>query len=95
MARNIQKRKDLASARSAVFCDSPEWKEIRYKALLKYGRRCACCGATPQTGAIMQVDHIKPRSRYPALALDLNNLQVLCKDCNTGKGAWDKTDFRE
>jgi 5-methylcytosine-specific restriction endonuclease McrA len=94
MVRQVEAKKALAVSKSAVFFDSPEWKEIRYKALLKYGRRCACCGATPQTGAIMQVDHIKPRSRFPALALDLKNLQVLCKDCNAGKGAWDSTDFR-
>jgi 5-methylcytosine-specific restriction endonuclease McrA len=94
MVRKVQAKKDLAVSKSAVFFDSPEWKETRYKALLKYGRRCACCSATPQTGAIIQVDHIKPRSKYPSLALDLNNLQVLCKDCNMGKGTWDRTDFR-
>ena len=40
------------------------------------------------------VDHIKPRSRYPALELTLTNLQVLCNDCNMGKSNDDETDFR-
>lgn len=37
---------------------------------------------------------MKPRSKYPELALDPDNLQVLCKACNLGKLAWDETDFR-
>ena len=88
-------KRNLTVAKSAQFFESPEWRDIRYKALLKYGRRCACCGATPETGVILQVDHIKPRSKFPHLALNIDNLQILCKDCNLGKGAWDKTDFRQ
>ena len=42
----------------------------------------------------MHVDHIKPRKLYPALALDVNNLQILCEVCNHGKGNWDMTDWR-
>lgn len=53
-----------------------------------------CCGATPATGAVMNVDHIKPRKLYPHLALDVDNLQILCSDCNHGKGNWDMTDWR-
>jgi 5-methylcytosine-specific restriction endonuclease McrA len=40
------------------------------------------------------MDHIKPRARYPHLALDINNLQPACADCHTGKGNWDATDWR-
>ncbi|WP_199231848.1 MULTISPECIES: HNH endonuclease signature motif containing protein [unclassified Azospirillum] len=76
------------------FYETREWRELRYKALQIHGARCMCCGATPQTGAVMHVDHIKPRSRYPHLELELSNLQVLCGDCNLGKSNKDKTDFR-
>ncbi len=43
----------------------------------------------------MHVDHIKPRRKYPELALSRSNLQVLCNLCNHGKGNWDETDWRE
>jgi hypothetical protein len=79
---------------SNAFLTSYEWRKLRMEALIKYGRRCMCCGATPSTGAVMNVDHIKPRKRYPELALEINNLQILCHDCNHGKGNWNETDWR-
>ena len=72
------------------------WRELRYKALKKHGAKCQCCGATPESsGKPMHVDHVKPRSKFPNLELVLSNLQILCEDCNLGKGGWDETDWRE
>lgn len=79
---------------SNEFLYTYEWRKLRIQAFKKYGNRCQCCGASPQTGAVLNVDHIKPRKYYPSLALDLNNLQILCHDCNHGKGNWDRTDWR-
>lgn len=79
---------------SAAFLETYEWRKLRMQALKKYGPKCMCCGATPATGAVMNVDHIKPRKLFPALAMDLDNLQVLCHECNHGKGNWDQTDWR-
>jgi 5-methylcytosine-specific restriction endonuclease McrA len=76
------------------FYRSWEWYKIRYAVLLKYGRRCMCCGATPGRGVRMTVDHIKPVRLFWALRLDPNNLQVLCEACNKGKSYTDTTDFR-
>lgn len=73
------------------FYSSREWLQLRYHALLKYGRKCMCCSAM---NVEIHVDHIKPRSLYPKLELDINNLQVLCRDCNLGKSNLDSTDFR-
>jgi 5-methylcytosine-specific restriction endonuclease McrA len=53
-----------------------------------------CCGASAKDGIRIHVDHIKPRSKYPKIELDINNLQILCDDCNIGKGNWDETDWR-
>lgn len=79
---------------SDTFLQTYEWRRVRMLALKKHGARCQCCGASPSTGAVIKVDHIKPRRLFPALALDLKNLQVLCHDCNHGKGNWDMTDWR-
>jgi 5-methylcytosine-specific restriction endonuclease McrA len=40
------------------------------------------------------VDHIKPLHHHWSLRLQKTNLQVLCDECNQGKGAWDETDHR-
>lgn len=83
------------SVASDDFLHTYEWRRLRMEAIKKYGARCQCCGASPETGATMNVDHIKPRRLFPALALDLDNLQVLCHECNHGKGNWDMTDWRQ
>jgi 5-methylcytosine-specific restriction endonuclease McrA len=76
------------------FLQTYEWRRVRMEALKKYGPVCQCCGASPSTGAVMNVDHIKPRKLFPQLALDVDNLQILCGECNHGKGNWDMTDWR-
>jgi 5-methylcytosine-specific restriction endonuclease McrA len=79
-------------AAGPTFYESQEWRVLRYKALKLHGRKCQLCGATDVT---LHVDHIKPRSKFPQLELRLDNLQVLCADCNIGKGAWDQSDWRK
>jgi 5-methylcytosine-specific restriction endonuclease McrA len=76
------------------FYNSWEWKKLRYEAFLKHGRVCLCCGARPPE-AVLHVDHIKPLKKYPELALDINNLQILCRSCNMGKSNIDETDWRQ
>lgn len=79
---------------SDSFLSSYAWRRVRMEALKLHGARCQCCGATPKDGITIHVDHIKPRRLFPALALDVKNLQVLCEVCNHGKGNWDQTDWR-
>lgn len=77
------------------FLSSFDWRKLRMEAIKKYGRTCACCGLdTVAAGIPINIDHIKPRKKYPELALDINNLQPLCGPCNHGKGNWDETDWR-
>jgi hypothetical protein len=73
------------------FYRSRKWRELRYDILRERGAVCELCGSeeTP-----LHVDHIRPRSKYPHLALDSRNLQVLCADCNVGKGVRHEDDFR-
>ena len=78
-----------------AFYASQQWRSLRYKALKRGGGRCDLCGAVPSKDQPLHVDHIRPRSKFPALALELSNLQVLCKDCNLGKSNRDDTDWRK
>lgn len=83
---------EIAKANSSLnFYNSRDWLSLRYMALIKHGRMCMCCHAQ---NVELHVDHIKPRSLHPELELDINNLQVLCRKCNLGKGNKDETDFR-
>lgn len=87
-------RESAPAAASDAFLLTPEWRRLRYDALRLHGARCQCCGASAATGAVINVDHIFPRKTHPHLALTLSNLQVLCADCNAGKGNRDTTDWR-
>lgn len=87
-------KRQSSHVHSDDFLRSYEWRSVRMEVLKKYGARCQCCGASAATGAVINVDHIKPRKLFPDLALDIENLQVLCDACNHGKGNWDMTDWR-
>lgn len=76
------------------FLEGYPWRRLRMEVLRARGAQCECCGATPQDGVRMHVDHIKPRRLFPDLALERSNLQILCEVCNHGKGNWDHTDWR-
>jgi 5-methylcytosine-specific restriction endonuclease McrA len=72
------------------FYNTRVWRELRYKVLVKLGRKCQCCGATE---GYIHVDHILPRSINPELEIEESNLQVLCESCNIGKSNKDTTKF--
>lgn len=77
------------------FYDRPEWLALRYRVLRKYGFKCQACSASPRDdGAVLHVDHIRPISKFPELALEESNLQVLCADCNLGKSNRYEDDHR-
>lgn len=76
------------------FYSTQAWRAARFNALRRCNGRCQLCGE--RAGKYpLHVDHIKPRSLYPARALDPENLQVLCRDCNLGKSNKDATDWRQ
>lgn len=85
-AESLRKTVDL-------FLVSDEWKALRKQAIEKYGLVCLCCGRENSRAYPINVDHVKPRKFFPELALDIENLQVLCGPCNKRKGNKD-TDYR-
>lgn len=77
------------------FFTSGAWKRLRFEVLAESAGCCDLCGRSYRShGVALEVDHIKPRSRFPSLSLEKDNLQVLCFDCNRGKGNRDTTDWR-
>ncbi len=90
---------DYIKTRDA-FYQSWDWRTVRMKTLQRHGYRCQCCGATGKDRDMLGqpvrivVDHIKPLYTHWHLRLEEDNLQVLCDECNMGKGAWDETDHR-
>jgi 5-methylcytosine-specific restriction endonuclease McrA len=79
---------------SADFYQSLEWLTLRHRVLRKSRGWCELCGHRGDGRNPLQVYHIKPKSKFPHLALVESNLQVLCKNCNRGKGNTDSTDWR-
>ncbi len=63
-------------------------------AFQRYGNKCCVCGRGANDGMVMHVDHIKPRSLYPHLALDIANLQIMCNECNVSKGNRDEVEWQ-
>lgn len=83
-----------------AFYASWEWRTLRMLTLSRYGRACQCCGATPRHRDLagnpvrLVCDHIKPLGTHWHLRLDAENIQVLCDDCNMGKGGRHIADYR-
>ncbi len=69
------------------FYSSAEWLALRKRVIHEEGSACRSCGRRIRDDIEITVDHIKPRSKYPELSLVRSNLQVLCRRCNSSKGA--------
>jgi ssDNA-binding Zn-finger/Zn-ribbon topoisomerase 1 len=83
-----EERKKLI-AETARFYQSPEWAALRRQVLEDEGRVCAECGKKIVDDADVTIDHKHPRSKHPHLSLRRENLRVLCRRCNSRKGAND------
>jgi 5-methylcytosine-specific restriction endonuclease McrA len=83
LARERQRKIDETN----TFYASSEWRLVREQVIQEQGRVCQECRSRITDDYDLTVDHIKPRSKFPELALDKSNLQVLCRRCNSSKGA--------
>jgi len=70
-----QQRRALGGTRG------PIPRSVREKILDRDGRACLSCGATED----LAIDHVIPRSQGGPN--DPSNFQVLCRSCNSAKGA--------
>ena len=69
------------------FYNSPEWSTLRNRVIREEGKQCNICYRIIKKPEDLTVDHIKPRSVFPELALQRENLRVVCRSCNSRKGA--------
>jgi 5-methylcytosine-specific restriction endonuclease McrA len=87
-----EKRQRAIEERKA-FYSSPEWKLLRAQVIQEQGTACADCGRRITDVEDITVDHKHPRSKHPELALSSDNLRVVCRRCNSRKGASDWTEW--
>jgi 5-methylcytosine-specific restriction endonuclease McrA len=86
----------LREQKAKSFYNSFAWRKVRYQFLRTQPRplRCAVCGRSTADGVTLCVDHVKSVKRYPELRLNSSDLQVLCNECNLGKGSQFADDWR-
>jgi 5-methylcytosine-specific restriction endonuclease McrA len=58
--------------------EGKEWKQQQYEAIKGICPKCQ----EPFPIKNLEIDHIKPISKFPDLAIDINNLRLLCSACN-------------
>lgn len=78
---------DVSTKQSrAKFYGSSEWRRLRQQCLERDHYECQWCKTegklTTQYDSVLEVDHIKELEYHPELALDIDNLRTLCKDCH-------------
>lgn len=70
----------------ALFYNSDDWRALRELTLQRDHYECVMCRdggkVTSEADSILEVDHIKELEYYPELAMDIDNLRTLCKDCH-------------
>ncbi len=75
-----------------TFGTSSNWQYLREMTFKIQGSNCLCCGKEVKG---MHVDHILPKSSHPQLEFMIDNLQVLCPDCNRSKSNTKLNDYRK
>jgi hypothetical protein len=90
-----KKKKIYTNLSPSEFYATDRWRKLRYLVLKANNGRCELCGNGKFEGAVLHVDHIKPRSKFPSFEWDINNLQVLCSDCNLGKSNTDSINWKK
>lgn len=79
----------LLDAMEDIHC-SRRWSSLRSAYMAAADKKCCKCGSVED----LQVDHIQPVSKFPEKALDWDNLQILCGECNRHKSNTHSTDYR-
>ena len=60
---------------------------VRKLHAMQHGKCCYCEDKIPKSGHNKEVEHFRPKSKYPCLTNDWCNLLLACRRCNGTKGA--------
>ena len=78
--------RDQLDVQSRKTARNVNWR-LRAQVLMRDEAKCRLCGVAPRDGARLHVDHFVPWSKGGETVLA--NLQILCEQCNVGKGDLD------
>ena len=79
---------NISYKESMKFWKSVDWKNLRKEFLSQCkNQQCKYCFEDLNNSKRLNIDHIKPIKTNWDLRLDINNLQILCEDCNKYKGS--------
>jgi 5-methylcytosine-specific restriction enzyme A len=85
--RDRDQERGSASARGLGY----RWQKLQRSVLAEWradhGDLCPGWRRAPHAASDLTVDHIVARDVDPSLAYERSNLQVLCRSCNSAKGA--------
>ena len=81
-SRECSREKHLKECRKVENKTTPYMK-LRFKVLERDGFRCTYCGAIPDDGVTLEVDHVIPRASGGTNVV--SNLITACNLCNLGK----------
>lgn len=79
-----ERQKQIEEAKR--FYTSPEWKLLRKQIIKLHKNICKNCEKVLTEKSDITIDHILPRSKFPDNALEMENMQILCRSCNSSKG---------
>lgn len=90
-----RKEEKTVKGQNDDFYNSTKWRKLRLEKLEEYGAVCQRC--LIKYGIIvskkLEGHHVKPRSKYPELELEPENIVIICKTCNAELGDSDITDW--
>jgi len=80
----LDRAEELAQQR--VPFEARVWKRAKPELLKRFHDKCAYCESVLSTVGVVDIEQYRPKSIYPHLAYEWDNLLVACRACNFAKG---------
>ena len=83
---------DVNKRRTKNFRKRYNERDVRQALESMYGHMCCYCESSIRPASYGEIEHRKPKSKFPKLTFDWDNLHLACQVCNRKKAAkWDDT----